>query len=236
MTIRQSAAASRLDSFLYAYDENGKLLAQNDDISFVNWDSQVSIGVSAGGTYYVKAAAYGRSTGAYTLQFSTVADPPSPTPAATPPSSACCETRVRPPPKPNPRCSKQWAMKLIRSADLSFLPAGHEDPNSPGVWKKVLFQKADLQAGRVQMVNWARLPVGSAFAPHYHEDMQEFFVIVQGTAEITVGAQTAMLGRGDALLIDAREVHVMCNVGEQDVEYLAVGISSGQDGKTVVVA
>jgi mannose-6-phosphate isomerase-like protein (cupin superfamily) len=127
-------------------------------------------------------------------------------------------------------------MKLIRSADLSFLPAGHEDPKSPGVWKKVLLQKADVQAGRVQMVNWARLPVGSAFAAHYHEDMQEVFVVMQGTAELTVGAQTVVLGRGDAVLIDAREVHVMRNTGEQDVEYLAIGITSGQGGKTVVVS
>ena len=38
-----------------------------------------------------------------------------------------------------------------------------------------------------------------------------------------------------SVLIDAREVHVMRNMCEEDVEYLAMGISSGQGGKTVNV-
>jgi mannose-6-phosphate isomerase-like protein (cupin superfamily) len=126
-------------------------------------------------------------------------------------------------------------MRLIRSTDLPFLPAGHENPTSPGVWKKVLLQKGDLQAGQVQMINWARMPAGKSFAPHYHEDMQEVFVIAQGTAEMTAGGHTALLGPGDAVLIDAREVHVMRNAGDVDVEYLAMGIAGGVGGKTVVV-
>lgn len=126
-------------------------------------------------------------------------------------------------------------MRIIDSKDLPFVPAGHEDPRSPNVWKKVLLQKADLRPGTVQMVNWARLPVGKCFALHYHEDMQEIFVIVQGEARITVGKETALLRRGDAVLIDSREVHEMRNEGNEDVEYLAIGITAGTGGRTVVV-
>ena len=126
-------------------------------------------------------------------------------------------------------------MQTIRSADRAFVPAGHEDPQNPGVWKKVLLEKADLQAGHVQMVNWARLPSGNSFARHYHEDMQEVFVIVQGTAEAVVGRESVTLQRGDAILIDPHEVHEMSNPGPNDVEYLALGISRGTGGKTVVV-
>ena len=85
------------------------------------------------------------------------------------------------------------------------------------------------------MVNWARLPPGKQFAAHYHEDMQEIFVVIQGTARIVVAAETATLHPGDAVRIDPREVHRMENLGDQDVEYLAVGISSQQGGRTVVV-
>lgn len=71
MTIQESAASgSRLDSYLYAYDSRQRLLARNDD-SGRSLDSRVEINVTAGTTYYVKAAAYGRSTGAYTLQLTT---------------------------------------------------------------------------------------------------------------------------------------------------------------------
>jgi mannose-6-phosphate isomerase-like protein (cupin superfamily) len=126
-------------------------------------------------------------------------------------------------------------MKTIASAGLSFVPAGHENPLSPGVLKKILLEKSDLQPGRVQMVNWASLGAGNKFARHYHEDMQEIFIIVQGRAEITVGAVTATLRRGDAVVIDPREVHQMLNSGMETVEYLAIGMTSEAGGKTVVV-
>jgi hypothetical protein len=62
-----------LDSYLYAYNSGQTLLAKNDD-SGSSLNSVVSINVTAGSTYYVKAAAYGSSSGAYTLQFSTTGD------------------------------------------------------------------------------------------------------------------------------------------------------------------
>jgi mannose-6-phosphate isomerase-like protein (cupin superfamily) len=126
-------------------------------------------------------------------------------------------------------------MKIILASDRTFIPAGHENPAAPGVWKKVLFARDDLQAGRVQMINWARLPVGSRFANHYHEDMQEVFIILQGEAEITVGGHTQLLRRGDAIQIDAREAHTMRNVGDLDVDYIAMGITGDQGGRTVIV-
>ena len=56
-------------------------------------------------------------------------------------------------------------MRTIKSASRSFVPAGHENPLSPGVLKKVLLEKADLQPGRMQMVNWASLGVGKELSP-----------------------------------------------------------------------
>ncbi|MEN6557884.1 MAG: cupin domain-containing protein [Thermoguttaceae bacterium] len=126
-------------------------------------------------------------------------------------------------------------MKIISFEDRPLTPAGHENPLSPGVLKRVLLEKADLQPGRVQMVNWAEMDVGRRFTRHYHEDMQEIFVLVRGEAEITVGAETARLRRGDAVVIDPREVHQMRNVGPEPVEYLAVGITRETGGKTVVL-
>jgi mannose-6-phosphate isomerase-like protein (cupin superfamily) len=126
-------------------------------------------------------------------------------------------------------------MKIIRGNDKPFIPASHENPLAPGVWKKVLFQRDELQPGAVQMVNWARLPAGNSFAAHYHEDMQEIFIIVSGEAEMDVAGQSVTLGRGDTIAIDPREVHRMTNRGREDVEYLVVGITGNQGGKTVVV-
>jgi mannose-6-phosphate isomerase-like protein (cupin superfamily) len=127
-------------------------------------------------------------------------------------------------------------MKIIRAADKSFIPASHENPLAPGVWKKVLFQRDGLQPGTVQMVNWARLPAGSSFSAHYHEDMQEIFIIVAGEAEMAVSGETVVLGRGDTIAIDPAEIHRMTNRGSEDVEYVVLGITGNRGGKTVVVA
>jgi hypothetical protein len=40
-------------------------------------------------------------------------------------------------------------MKIVRSSDLSFTAASHEDPKKPGVLKKVLFAKDDLLNGHI---------------------------------------------------------------------------------------
>jgi mannose-6-phosphate isomerase-like protein (cupin superfamily) len=126
-------------------------------------------------------------------------------------------------------------MRIIRAIDKSFIPASHENPLAPGVWKKVLFQRDDLQPGTVQMVNWARVPVGSSFAAHYHEDMQEIFILVAGEAEMVVSGETVVLGRGDTIAIDAGEIHRMTNRGSNEVEYVVLGITGNRGGKTVVV-
>lgn len=125
-------------------------------------------------------------------------------------------------------------MQIIRGDEIEYTPASHEDPDDPGVLKRVLATKFDLIVGLVQMVNWSRLPVGKSFRKHYHGDMQEVFVIVDGTVEVWVDEQTNQLKRGDAILVDPHEAHQMINVGDEDAFYVVIGISSRDGGQTVV--
>jgi len=70
LTVRQvadTASGSSLDSLLTVYDDAGTQLARNDDSSPGTRDSLVGFAAVAGQTYYVQAAAYGSSTGRYTL-------------------------------------------------------------------------------------------------------------------------------------------------------------------------
>lgn len=126
-------------------------------------------------------------------------------------------------------------MRIIRGNEIPFIPASHEDQDRPGVLKRVLAKRDELIDGRVQMINWARLPAGSSFRAHYHEDMEETFIILSGQVEININGQTHDLATGDAITIAPREVHMMTNVTEQDVDYIVVGISTGEGGQTVVV-
>lgn len=126
-------------------------------------------------------------------------------------------------------------MKIIRFKKLKFIPASHENQKSPGAWKKVLLKREDLLKGRVQMINWSKLPIGRSFQSHYHQDMEEVFIILKGKAEIKVGEEKELIEKGDTVVIPLGKVHQMRNIGNEDIEYLVLGISLGKGGKTVVV-
>jgi mannose-6-phosphate isomerase-like protein (cupin superfamily) len=126
-------------------------------------------------------------------------------------------------------------MRYISAANSEFVPASHENPLNPGVLKRVIATRDILQRGHVQMLNWARLPAGSSFQPHYHEDMQEVFVLLSGRVRMTVGSETVVLQPGDTVIVAPREIHVMTNDGVVTAEYLVFGISSESGGRTIVV-
>ena len=126
-------------------------------------------------------------------------------------------------------------MRVIRGNEIEFVPASHENLDNPGVLKRVLATAEHLSQGHVQMLNWSRLPKGSSFRAHYHEDMLEIFVMLNGKVEMVVGGEAVELSGGDAILVEMQEVHQMHNRCDEDVDYLVVGISTGQQGKTVVV-
>ncbi|NMB56492.1 cupin domain-containing protein [Candidatus Beckwithbacteria bacterium] len=84
------------------------------------------------------------------------------------------------------------------------------------------------------MVNWAKLPVGSSFSAHYHETMQEIFIITKGKVKIIVDGKAYILQEKDLIVADPKEIHEMQNIDRQDVEYLVFGISQGIEGRTVV--
>lgn len=126
-------------------------------------------------------------------------------------------------------------MKIVKSDGMEFVPAGHEDSLNPGVLKKVLFKKEDLYNGRVQMINWAKLPPGKSFRAHYHEDMEEVFIVVEGQARIRIDEEEAIIGQGDCVLVPAGSTHKMFNESVSNVLYVVVGITQEKGGKTIVV-
>jgi mannose-6-phosphate isomerase-like protein (cupin superfamily) len=126
-------------------------------------------------------------------------------------------------------------MRIIRGSELDFIPASHEDQQRPGVLKRVLATRNDLLDGRVQMINWASLPAGSSFRAHYHEDMEEVFIILRGRVRVVVDERTDELNAGDAIFVAPHEVHKMTNLTQDAADYIVMGISQGKGGQTVVV-
>lgn len=127
-------------------------------------------------------------------------------------------------------------MKIIRSSLLPFIAASHEDPADPGSLKRVLFTLKDFPKSHIlQMINWAKIEAGKSFRTHYHEDMDEVFIIIRGTAAIKIGNEKEDMQAGDAVLVPAGSAHAMKNTGNEAMEYLVAGISRGKGGKTVVI-
>lgn len=126
-------------------------------------------------------------------------------------------------------------MKIVHSTDLSYIPASHEDPKNPGVLKRVIATRDELMNGRLMMINWAKLPAGKSFKPHYHEDMEEVYIMLKGEGELTVDDETEKVVPGDRIIIPQNAIHGMRNKGKIDIEYIALGISSEKGGKTVIV-
>lgn len=127
-------------------------------------------------------------------------------------------------------------MKIISLKNLKFTPASHEKSDDPGILKKVLLIHKDIQKGTaLQMINWAVMPAGKKFEPHYHEDMDEVFIIISGKAKIKVDEEYADLVKGDSVVIPMGTIHEMWNKGKRFLEYLAIGFSLGSGGKTVNV-
>jgi mannose-6-phosphate isomerase-like protein (cupin superfamily) len=126
-------------------------------------------------------------------------------------------------------------MKVIRSTSLSFLPVSHEDPKNPGAFKKILLKSSDLSDGVIQVINWAKIPKGKALRSHYHESMEEIYIIVSGRIEMTIDHQTEILQKGDTVVIPAGSVHVAKNISPVQTEYITIGIVKKQGGKTILV-
>lgn len=126
-------------------------------------------------------------------------------------------------------------MKIVHFSSLDYIPASHENKKTPEVWKKVLLTHSDLISGKVQMVNWAKLPKGNTFEAHYHESMEEIFIILSGKARVRGGGKEAILEKSDVVVIPPKMIHDMKNISDQDVEYLVIGITNASDGNTIVV-
>src|SRR5438876_4911477 len=68
----------------------------------------------------------------------------------------------------------------------------------------------------------AQLAAGAAHPFHYHPQMEEILYILSGTAEQWVEHQKRVLGPGDSVYLPAGIVHGTYNIGEQELEFLAI--------------
>jgi mannose-6-phosphate isomerase-like protein (cupin superfamily) len=78
-------------------------------------------------------------------------------------------------------------------------------------------------------VTWIRLPTGASTQGgkgHFHDRQDEIYIVISGgPVEFKVEQETARLGGGEAIRIDAGAVHALRNAGAEDALLIA---ASGQ--------
>ena len=92
--------------------------------------------------------------------------------------------------------------------------------------------KGKLATGEpVEMHETTLQPGGAPHAPHHHEH-SEFWLIREGTVELTINGKAQTLGPGSAGYVASNEVHGIKNIGSTPATYFVVAIGPGADGAT----
>lgn len=84
-----------------------------------------------------------------------------------------------------------------------------------------LFSKEEIVA-RTRLCARLVLPPGASIGMHQHEGEDELYVILQGAGIIDDGRQQTPVAAGDAILTGKGDSHAISNVGETNLEVLAV--------------
>lgn len=83
-------------------------------------------------------------------------------------------------------------------------------------------------------VDHAVLSRGSSLGRHYHEHMDELFVVLSGSGDMTIGDRTTRIGPGDATLQRHGEGHGLLNPCEEDLDFVRVAVSARGEAFTTV--
>jgi mannose-6-phosphate isomerase-like protein (cupin superfamily) len=81
----------------------------------------------------------------------------------------------------------------------------------------------------------ARLPPGAATAAHYHPKTEEIYYILSGQGRMRIGAETADVGRGDAIAIPPGRTHQITNTGQEPLVFLCCCAPPYEHTDTVLV-
>ncbi len=74
-------------------------------------------------------------------------------------------------------------------------------------------------------VDHVLLPPGAALSAHRHENVEEFYYVMNGEGKVTVNKETATVKKGDAVPVFLTETHAFENTGAEPLELMVVGVS-----------
>ncbi|MEX2028199.1 MAG: cupin domain-containing protein [Candidatus Curtissbacteria bacterium] len=117
-------------------------------------------------------------------------------------------------------------IKKVNQDERNWEPAAHEDPEDPGVWKKVIVKHDEVDPqSKLMMINLCKVPVDKTHKAHSHETMEEIFYFTDGVGEVRINDEFVEVSAGDRIIIPAKSVHQVKNTGKDELLYIGLGIA-----------
>lgn len=69
-------------------------------------------------------------------------------------------------------------------------------------------------------VTWCVVEAGGSQRPHSHPECEQVYVVVEGSAKVSVTGEEEFLGKGDMVLIPPGSEHSLTNAGESRLVYV----------------
>jgi mannose-6-phosphate isomerase-like protein (cupin superfamily) len=83
----------------------------------------------------------------------------------------------------------------------------------------------------VFLTNWSYvdhlvLPPGASEGLHRHAGVEEVYYVIDGSGEVTVGAESSPIQKGDGVPLQLNDTHAFRNTGTGDLEFMIIGIAA----------
>ncbi|HLA03965.1 MAG TPA: cupin domain-containing protein [Patescibacteria group bacterium] len=117
-------------------------------------------------------------------------------------------------------------MKKINQKDRNWEPGSHEDPQNPGVYKKVLVRRDEADSkSKMMMFQLCKIPPKTTHVAHSHPTMDEIFYFTEGKGAIEIEGKKEKIVSGDRIIVPAGQVHQIRNTGKIELKFIGIGVA-----------
>ena len=117
-------------------------------------------------------------------------------------------------------------MKKVNQKDRRWEPGSHEDPQNPGVYKKVLIRRDEADPhSKLMVFQLCKIPPKTTHVAHSHSTMDEIFYFTEGSGEIEVNGEKEKIVSGDRIIVPAGQIHQIRNTEKVELKFMGLGVA-----------
>ena len=117
-------------------------------------------------------------------------------------------------------------LKKINQKDRNGESGSHENPQNPGVYKKVLVRREEADPdSKLMMFQLCKIPPKTTHVAHSHPTMYEIFYFTEGKGEIEVEGEKETIVPGDRIIVPVGQIHQIRNTGKVELKFIGLGVA-----------